>query len=204
MEDDGLYAEIERVARSDRSDFIHRALLSEVVYTRDGAKVMATIIFLKIPVRLENVTYTDVGTSSNSEDDFVMDCTHCTPFWHASLEPDKPAFRGNRSFKFQKLTYTKGYPNVFLSAYCSSVGPRVRSGQGNTRQTIVWQFYCGRDRFRGSGLSPYIDNGELSSKAVKRRQWAEGVRPSEHVSDTCWFVKKPAEWTIGGLWANGL
>ncbi|GFX19106.1 hypothetical protein TNCV_3012501 [Trichonephila clavipes] len=26
---------------------------------------------------------------------------------------------------------------------------------------------------------------------VKRRQWAEGVRPAEHVSDTCWFVKKP-------------
>ncbi|GFV01152.1 hypothetical protein TNCV_1010731 [Trichonephila clavipes] len=43
----------------------------------------------------------------------------------------------------------------------------------------------------GSGLLPYIHNGELSSKAVKRRQWAEGVRPSEHVSDTCWFVKKP-------------
>ncbi|GFX77232.1 hypothetical protein TNCV_5063651 [Trichonephila clavipes] len=49
----------------------------------------------------------------------------------------------------------------------------------------------GRNHFRGSGLSPYIYNGELSSKAVKRRQWAEGTRPSEHVSDTCWFVKKP-------------
>ncbi|GFU48132.1 hypothetical protein TNCV_4229781 [Trichonephila clavipes] len=46
------------------------------------------------------------------------------------------------------------------------------------------------------GLSPYIHNCELSSKAVKRRQWAEGVRPSEHVSDTCWFVKKPG-------WKNG-
>ncbi|GFW19894.1 hypothetical protein TNCV_3561971 [Trichonephila clavipes] len=48
-----------------------------------------------------------------------------------------------------------------------------------------------RNRFRSSGLSPYIHNGELSSKAVKRRQWAEEARPSVHVSDTCWFVKKP-------------
>ncbi|GFU21897.1 SCAN box domain-containing protein [Trichonephila clavipes] len=42
------------------------------------------------------------------------------------------------------------------------------------RPTIVWPFYCGRNRFRGSGLSPYLHNGELSSKAVKRRQWAGG------------------------------
>ncbi|GFT92851.1 hypothetical protein TNCV_740201 [Trichonephila clavipes] len=69
---------------------------------------------------------------------------------------------------------------------------------------MVWLYYCGRDHFRGSLLSPYIHNGELSSKAVKRRQCAEGDRPSEHVSDTCWFVKKPGERTIGGLCANGL
>ncbi|GFT36529.1 retrovirus-related Pol polyprotein from transposon 297 [Trichonephila clavipes] len=33
---------------------------------------------------------------------------------------------------------------------------------------------CGRNHFRGSGLSPYLHNGELSSKAIKRRQWAVG------------------------------
>ncbi|GFY06172.1 hypothetical protein TNCV_3108511 [Trichonephila clavipes] len=49
-----------------------------------------------------------------------------------------------------------------------------------------------QNRFRGSGLSPYIHNGELSSKAVNRRQWAEGARPSVHVSDTCW-LEKPGE-----------
>ncbi|GFY30062.1 hypothetical protein TNCV_4073751 [Trichonephila clavipes] len=68
---------------------------------------------------------------------------------------------------------------------------RLDFGASWTRRAIVCPFYCGRDGFRGSGLSPYIHNGELSSKAVKRRQWAEGVRPAEHVSDTCWFVKKP-------------
>ncbi|GFX32399.1 hypothetical protein TNCV_2173191 [Trichonephila clavipes] len=36
-----------------------------------------------------------------------------------------------------------------------------------------------------------MHNGELSSKAVKLRQWAEGARLSMHVLDTCWFVKKP-------------
>ncbi|GFV85852.1 uncharacterized protein TNCV_1421571 [Trichonephila clavipes] len=44
-----------------------------------------------------------------------------------------------------------------------------------------------------SGAADYrltYTHGELSSKVVKRRQWAEGDRPLEHVSDTCWFVGK--------------
>ncbi|GFX59053.1 hypothetical protein TNCV_3814871 [Trichonephila clavipes] len=52
---------------------------------------------------------------------------------------------------------------------------RLDFGASWTRRAIVCPFYCGRDGFRGSGLSPYIHNGELSSKAVKRRQWAEEV-----------------------------
>ncbi|GFV70282.1 hypothetical protein TNCV_492911 [Trichonephila clavipes] len=33
---------------------------------------------------------------------------------------------------------------------------------------------CGRNRFRGSGLSPYLHNGELSSKAVNDDSGPEG------------------------------
>ncbi|GFW03605.1 hypothetical protein TNCV_3988241 [Trichonephila clavipes] len=37
--------------------------------------------------------------------------------------------------------------------------------------------------------------------AVKRRQWAEGVRPSEHVSDTFWVEKWTAPDVLKG-WKN--
>ncbi|GFU88388.1 hypothetical protein TNCV_2672931, partial [Trichonephila clavipes] len=45
---------------------------------------------------------------------------------------------------------------------------------------------------RASGLSPYLHNGELSSKAVKRRQWAGGGSAVGALSDTCW-LEKPGE-----------
>ncbi|GFY29528.1 hypothetical protein TNCV_2626981 [Trichonephila clavipes] len=76
-------------------------------------------------------------------------------------------------------------------------------GASETGHTIVWPYYCGRDRFRCSRQSPYIYNSELSSKAVKRRHWAERACQSEHVPNTCKFVKKPGERTIGELCANG-
>ncbi|GFX72040.1 hypothetical protein TNCV_1892471 [Trichonephila clavipes] len=93
--------------------------------------------------------------------------------------------------KFPTLPQGIQIPEVPISS--SNHSNRLDFGASWTRRAIVCPFYCGRDGFRSSGLSPYIHNGGLSSKAVKRRQWAERVRPAEHVSDTCWFVKKPEE-----------
>ncbi|GFW41855.1 hypothetical protein TNCV_5651 [Trichonephila clavipes] len=79
----------------------------------------------------------------------------------------------------------------------------LQFGASETGHTIVGSYYCERDRFRCSQLSPYIYNGELSSKAVKPLQWTERACESEHVSDTCRFLKKPGERTIGELCTNG-
>ncbi|GFX55114.1 hypothetical protein TNCV_1155751 [Trichonephila clavipes] len=81
---------------------------------------------------------------------------------------------------------------------------RLDFGASETGHTIIWPYYCGRDRYRCSQLSPYIYNGELSSKAVKRWHWDERVCQSKHLSDTYRFVKKPGKRTIGELCTNGL
>ncbi|GFX32401.1 retrovirus-related Pol polyprotein from transposon 17.6 [Trichonephila clavipes] len=127
--------------------------------------------------------------------------SHYIPNYSTIASPLTDALKGK--IKKEKITWDEKCGKAFEELKAKLVSQPIlfapdfatdfilQTDASETRPTIVGPFNCERNRFRGSGLSPYIHNGELYSKAVKLRQWAEGARLSVHVSDTCWFVKKP-------------